>query len=180
MVGSRHDHDLKIILPSIIYILEHYPDISFELFGNITLPDCLKKFKDRIKLIPPIHNYSLFLEQLAKLDWDIGLCPLVSLNFNLMKSNTKWVEYTSCGIAVISSEGTVYDEVSANSCGLLVKTSNGWQDNIERLIAYPEERYNLVKNAQARLTNEYSPAQSEKQLLSFLQEIRNQWDLGYV
>ena len=33
---------------------------------------------------------------------DIGICPLAPIDFNLMKANTKWVEYSSAGVAVVA------------------------------------------------------------------------------
>ncbi len=155
-MGFDHAHDLEIILPVLVDFLNNHPTISFELFGSIPKPSALDQFGERITVIPPVRNYADFLTTFAELEWDIGVCPLADTAFNRVKANTKWVEYTSVGAAVIATKGMAYDECCADGCGELVVTQQEWADALESLCTDPELRYQRVNAAQARLMREYS------------------------
>jgi len=164
-MGFDHAHDLEMILPAVVHILRSQPQVTFELFGSIPKPPELAEFGDRVKVVPPVRVYAEFLQAFAELQWDIGLCPLVATPFNRVKANTKWVEYTSVGAAVVASRNMVYDDCCADDCGILAETLDDWIEALERLCASPQERFDLVRNAQARLQSEYSDASLRDQVL---------------
>ena len=120
----------------------------------------------------PIGDYEAFLEKLAKLEWDIGICPLTPIDFNLMKANTKWVEYTSVGTAVVASRGTVYDDCCADGCGILASTPAEWLVAFEKLINDPHERFRQVARAQSKLMREYSLDRLRAQVLDIFDRTR--------
>ncbi|MDC0535790.1 hypothetical protein OAO18_08290 [Francisellaceae bacterium] len=163
-MGYGHKEDLNLVLPTIIKVLENYKEIYFHLFGTIELPDKLKPFNERIITTPPIRDYKKFLYEFSKLNWDIGICPLVKSDFNLCKANTKWVEYSALGVAVIASKGTVYDNCCSDNCGILADTQNDWYGAFELLINRPDQRYKLVLNAQKKLENSYSVERLREQI----------------
>ena len=119
MASADHAHNLDMILPAIVDILKKHSNVIFELFGSIKKPQALEQFGRRIVIAPPISNYNEFLVEFSKRKWDIGLCPLVPIGFNKMKADTKWVEYTAAGVAVIASKGTAYDKCITDVCGIL-------------------------------------------------------------
>jgi len=168
-MGFDHAHDLEMILPAVVHILRSQPQVSFELFGSIPKPTELDEFGDRVKVIPPVRVYAEFLQAFANLHWDIGLCPLVATPFNRVKANTKWVEYTSVGAAVIASRDLVYDDCCADGCGLLADTPEAWIAALERLCSSEQARFDLVRNAQSRLQAEYSDARLREQVLDVFQ-----------
>ncbi len=65
-------------------------------------------------------------QRFAELEWDIGICPLAPTAFNVLKANTKWVEYTSVGAAVIASRDMIYDDCCSDGCGDLATTHEEW------------------------------------------------------
>lgn len=156
MASADHAHNLKPILPAIAAYLRRHTEVVFEFFGSIPRPPELEEFGDRVRQVEPINDYERFLQEFAKAEWDIGICPLAPIPFNLMKANTKWVEYTSVGAAVIASRGTVYDACCADGCGLLAQTPDEWLAALETLTANPAERYAQVARAQKRLTDDFS------------------------
>ena len=168
-MGFDHAHDFAIVVPALIEFLRRNPTIHFELFGSIPKPPELDEFGDRVSVVPPVRNYEGFLKTLADLSWDIGICPLVQNEFNLMKANTKWVEYTSVGAAVIASRGTVYDECCADGCGVLASTHEEWVEALQRLAHSPVERFEQVLRAQAKLEEQYSVERLRRQLFRSLQ-----------
>jgi glycosyltransferase involved in cell wall biosynthesis len=172
MASADHLPNLEMVLPAIVDLLAAHPEISFELFGSIPVPGELSRFGDRIRHIAPIADYEAFLAALGDRNWDIGICPLVTTEFNLSKSNNKWVEYTSLGIAVVASGGTVYDDCCAGGCGLLPQDLDDWVLALERLLSNGTERVAMVERAQRKLETEYGPAQHRQQILDIVRTAR--------
>jgi glycosyltransferase involved in cell wall biosynthesis len=172
-MGFDHEHDLNTMIEAVEQVMVKNNDLIFEMFGSIPKPKILEKFGSRVVMIEPIRNYKLFLETFAELGWDIGICPLAVANFNLLKANTKWVEYTSIGAAVVASKGTVYDSCTADDCGLVVESVNDWAEQLNRLVNDPSARFNLVKNAQSKLETSFSPKQLTEQVLNVFDAAKN-------
>lgn len=156
MASADHAHNLKLILPALCCILDKYEQVRFELFGSIQLPEELIRFGSRISVAPPIADYNNFLREFAARNWDVGLCPLVPIPFNKMKAETKWVEYSSCGLAVIASKETAYDECCDNACGILAESEKDWFDAMDKLIVDVQFKSKIVRNAQTKISEKYS------------------------
>ncbi|MBC2651536.1 glycosyltransferase family protein [Novosphingobium aerophilum] len=173
MASADHAHNLTMIMPAIVSLLDRNPEVVFELFGSIPCPPELERFGKRISTAPPIANYEHFLQEFARLEWDIGICPLTPIPFNLMKANTKWVEYTSAGAAVVASRGGVYDECCADGAGRLAGTTEEWLEALELLVRDEGARLAQVKHAQQKLEESYSLSQLREQVLAILGDCRN-------
>jgi hypothetical protein len=172
MASADHAHNLAMILPAITALLDRHPQVSFEFFGSIPIPAELERFGDRITTAPPITNYARFLEEFASRQWDVGICPLVPIPFNLMKADTKWVEYSSVGTAVVASRGTVYDACCADGCGLLADTADEWLEALELLVTDDQARVEQVQRAQRKLQTEYNIAILRQQVLGMFSTCR--------
>jgi len=172
MASRDHEHNLKIVIHPIIMLMRKYPNIQFEFFGSIQAPPEFLEFGGRIHHAPPITNYESFLQNFAEYKWDIGICPLTTIHFNLMKANTKWVEYTSVGAAVIASKGTVYDECCADGCGILADSEEELFNAFELLILNPEARYEQVIRAQEKLQREYSLDRLRDQVIDIFDQAK--------
>jgi len=164
-MGYDKAYDLEMILAPLVGFLRRNTEIEFQLFGSFTKPEPLEEFGDRITLLPPVPNYDDFLNELARLNWDIGICPLAPTAFNMLKANNKWIEYTSVGTAVIASRGTVYDACCADGCGILVTTADEWVAALEELTQDPAARFAQVRRAQKKLAEEYSTERLRAQVL---------------
>jgi glycosyltransferase involved in cell wall biosynthesis len=160
-------------LPAIEKVLRRYPNVEFELFGTIPKPESLNAFGQRVRQIPPVADYARYLETLAELEWDIGICPLAPTPFNAVKANTKWVEYTEVGTAVIASKGTIYDDCCRDDCGLLAHGEEEWVQALENLIQDGARKAALVRNAQRRLQHEYSVSRLRQQVLGMFDLARD-------
>ena len=156
MASADHAHNLTQVIGALVRILRKHTSISFEFFGTISIPEELSEFGERIGHAPKIDNYTEFLQRFSEYRWDIGICPLNPIHFNMMKANTKWVEYTSVGAAVVASKGTVYDDCCSKGCGLLAETEDEWFDALDLLIRDSDARYQQLVLAQEKLVNEYS------------------------
>jgi hypothetical protein len=165
-MGFDHAYDLDMALPEILQFLRERRDIQFELFGSIPKPSELEEFGDRITVIPPVRPYESFLDHFATLEWDIGICPLANTGFNAVKANTKWVEYSSVGAAVIATSGMAYDDCCSDDCGILIDGAIGWREALHALCDDPHRRYRMVVNAQEKIQREYSIVQLRRQVLA--------------
>lgn len=179
-MGFDHAHDFEIVVPAIIRYLDRYPEATFSLFGSIPKPAAFDRFGDRFVLVPPVRDYAEFMTYFASLNWDIGICPLAPTPFNDVKANTKWVEYTSVGAAVIASRDTVYNACSADGCGILAETEQEWFEALEALTQDPRARFEQVRRAQERLLHSYSVPQLRRQVLDIFREATKLHSAGPV
>jgi glycosyltransferase involved in cell wall biosynthesis len=170
MASADHAHNLEMVLPAIEQLLERNPDVQLELFGSVPIPSSLDRFRDRIATVPPVDSYEQFLETFVARGWNVGICPLNPIEFNLMKANTKWVEYTAVGAAVVASKGTVYDQCCADGCGILANTIDEWLESLELLVRNDRERLSIVDRAQRKLESEYSTSRLRQQVLDLIAE----------
>lgn len=164
-LGS-HDYDFTFALPAVIKILDARPDVCFEIFGSVRVAEELKRFGDRIRHIEPIPDYGSFLQKLASLRWTIGICPLAKTPFNEVKANTKWVEYSACGFAVVASRGLVYDECCADACGILADGDEEWFAAFDKLLGDKDFHRTQVERAQRRVREDFSRDRLRGQIFS--------------
>ena len=177
-MGIGHEADFSIALPAIVRVLRLHPEVVFEIFGTIPVPSQLLEFGNRIIKLPKVENYEDFLQTLMESKWDIGICPLLKIPFNFLKANTKWVEYTSVGTAVIASKGTVYDECCSDGCGILADSEEQWFNGFENLIQNPKKRYEQVIRAQEKLQREYSLDRLRDQAINIFDQAKQVKCLG--
>lgn len=168
MASADHLPNLEMILPAVIELLDRHRHLSFELFGSIPVPPELARFGGRVRSVEPIADYEQFLRALGDRHWDIGIAPLAPTDFNRTKSNNKWIEYTSLGIAVVASADMVYDECCADGCGMLASGLDDWRSALERLLTDDAARLAMVERAQRKLESRYGVAEHRRQILEML------------
>lgn len=168
MASADHAHNLDMVLPAIQKLLDRNPHVQFEFFGSIPIPESLARFGERIRTSGRIAEYEEFLQAFASREWDVGICPLVPIDFNLMKANTKWVEYTAAGATVVASRGTVYDESCADGCGILADSADEWFSALDLLVNDVDERLAIVGRAQVKLQKQYNITRLRNQVLEVI------------
>ena len=167
-MGYDHMHDLIMILPVIVAVLDRFTDVVFHLFGGMDLPEDLYRFGERVLSSPPIGDYESFQYVFETIGWDIGICPLADTPFNRAKTPIKWHDYTAAGIAVLASSGTIYDEICSDGCGLLAGSQAEWVEGITALIEQPDLRYEQVKQAQSKMRKTCAPPALARQVLDVI------------
>jgi glycosyltransferase involved in cell wall biosynthesis len=170
MASADHAHNLEPVLPAIEQLLDRNPSVQFELFGSIPVPQNLARFGGRVVTTEAIAQYDAFLDAFASREWDVGICPLAPIDFNLAKADTKWVEYTAAGVAVVASRGTVYDACCADGCGILATTPEEWALALDLLVNNGDERLATVERAQAKLESRYTITRLRNQVLDVIAE----------
>lgn len=173
MASEDHYHNLVHVIDPLVRLLRKHTNLTFEFFGTISMPPEFVEFGDRVQFVPKVSDYENFLLSFSERNWDIGICPLKRIDFNLFKADTKWVEYTSVGAAVVASKDTVYNESCSDGCGVLASSNDEWFEALDILVCDPNARFLQVARAQAKLRNLYSIELLRDQVLDvFLQAHR--------
>ncbi len=158
--GSKtHLPDLPLIIDPLKKILREFPQTKFVLGGwdgHYTNVQGRKLYlweaipESRIITLPWVQEREAYPKMLAQ--FDIGLAPLVDTPFNRCKSNIKYLEYVTCGAAVIASAVEPYAQTIKNGdTGLLVtndkaRLKSAWYEAIKSLIVNKTLRQTLADN----------------------------------
>lgn len=170
MGTAGHSADLAMVMPAICEVMDKVPSLQFEVFGTIRMPAELERFESRVRHIAPVANYSEFLPFLRSLGWWVGLAPLENNAFNRCKADTKWVEYSLAGMAVIASDLPVYHRACADGAGILAASNLDWRRAISQLVERPQERSRLIEAAQKKLRVNYAREKLSEQVAMVFNE----------
>ncbi|WP_230534256.1 glycosyltransferase family protein [Microvirga roseola] len=173
MGTGGHSRDLALILPVLERLLEEVPDLRFEVFGTIQLPGGLTRFGKRVSHHAPVSDYARFVSKLCELGWWVGLAPLEDNAFNRCKADTKWVEYSYAGIAVVASDLPVYHRACNERAGVLASDLESWYRALNALLCSLDLRQGLVDRARQKLTTRYTHTALEKQVIDVLSAARD-------
>jgi glycosyltransferase involved in cell wall biosynthesis len=153
MGTASHQHDLAMVVPALAALLETQ-DVRFETFGTVAMPRELERFGSQVNSVPPVADYSRFLQALRELKWDVGLAPLREIPFNSFRTYTKWLEYTMAGVPVLASDCEVYRSVIDSDAGSLVDDER-WGEALEEMIRSAALREVCVRQAQHRVRRDF-------------------------
>jgi glycosyltransferase involved in cell wall biosynthesis len=171
MGTAGHSADLLMVMPAICEVMDLIPSLQFEVFGTIKMPVELERFGNRARHIPPVPDYTQFLPFLRSLGWWIGLAPLEDNSFNRCKADTKWVEYSLAGMAVVASDLPVYHRACADGAGILASSHVQWSDALQQLIYRPNVRQRMVQASQAKLRQAYTHEKLRGQVLRLFDRV---------
>jgi len=141
-----HLEDLEWIAPTIIKTCNAYPNVRFSYMGNKA---GFKYFRDipgaqKIYTSPgSLHDYYDFLETI-----DVGIAPLLNTEYNRCRSDIKFVEYASRGVAPVLSALPPYQKHALDGVNaFLFADENELFNVLVRLIKNPDLRLKVAKNA---------------------------------
>lgn len=169
MGTAGHGNDLADLAEQIGAVLDARPEMRFETFGTIRPPESLARFGARVASHGRAPDYESFSRQLRELGWFAGLAPLRDTPFNRCKADTKFVEYAQAGIPAIVSHPTVYARPLTAAAALGPMENGGWGAAVLRLADDEEAGRAVVTRAQRLLSEVYSIAALELQVLRVMQ-----------
>ena len=148
--GQQHVRDLKILNKVIPSILDKYKNVRFIIWGGA--PEIIPEGPRVIKYstFAPVLDYP---RELAKLNYDIGLAPLVDNYLNRSKSCLRWLEYSALGIPTVASPIEPFNRVSPI---FTCQQSDEWITTLSHLIESPEVRETVGMAAQEKVKRDYN------------------------
>ena len=177
MGSAGHSQDLAQVMPTIVKLMHDIPSLRFETFGTIAQPPEMAPLIDRYSHHAGEPNYASFLRRLRDLGWWVGIAPLVDNTFNRCKADTKWVEYSLAGMAVVASDLPVYHRACADGSGLLATTPDDWYKSLAVLVRSGEMRRTLLQSARSKLAAHYTHAALQQQVRSVIELAQAQYGL---
>ncbi len=141
-----HDQDFELILPAITKLMESYANVRLCLAGEITLPEKLKQYEERV-VINKLVNWEKLPELIASVD--INIAPLVDTLFNRAKSENKWVEAALVRVPTVASDtGAFARMIQDGKTGILCEnTESAWFVGMESLVKDINYRKQIAQNA---------------------------------
>jgi glycosyltransferase involved in cell wall biosynthesis/MoaA/NifB/PqqE/SkfB family radical SAM enzyme len=143
--------------------------------GTITHDTDLALLEDVLDRIASSYgtSFEAYARNLQEIPIDIMLAPLEDNPFNRCKSNIKWLEYSSCGIAGIYSDLPPYNNcIEHCTTGFLAGSdTQQWFDAIDLLIKNPELRRTIAMNARQKIITEHTVKMWAQRWFQVYQEI---------
>lgn len=136
----------QMLIAPLRRVLDAHPNAQLTIWGA---RHAALASHPQVRSLPLIRDYDTFFARFAAEQFDIGLAPLPDDEFHRGKSNNKFREYASCGIAGVYSDMSVYNtSVQHEITGLLVTNDDAsWAGAIERLIVDASLRQRLGSQA---------------------------------
>ena len=135
-------NDWRPIIEQINQVAERKPELEWEVVWDKEFFDALKFKNKKFHTVLPYEDY---LEVMGSCD--VAILPLLENFENNCKSDVKYLEATSRGVAVIASETLYKLTVKNNVTGLLVGEHSFWHDSILRMIETPNLAKKIASNA---------------------------------
>ncbi|WP_429038380.1 glycosyltransferase [Aeromonas veronii] len=147
-----HVADLAIITNAMKMIEKEFGNkVELEIIGGFQNTKPL--FGKRIAL-PKNNDYPNFVNWLhQRVNWDIGIIPLVDDKFNKSKSHLKFLEYSALKLPIVVSNVETYSNICKHGENALVVDNdvNAWYVEIKRLIVDAALRNKLSENSYSKL-----------------------------
>ena len=183
--GLSHNDDLDMVLPAIKTIMEKYPEVRFQLLGQMDVAKAKKVFgkweqsiRSRILLMNATKTQPEYPKYLSEQPWSIGICPLIDSPFNESKSSIKWLEYSSYKIPVITSRVYPYykdvlglETIEHGETGLLCDTVEDWVTNLSKLIEDETLRKKLGENAYNHIVKNWQYKDNRNKILEVTKKL---------
>lgn len=179
--GRTHVKDLLLVAPAIKEVLAKHPNVWFYMINS-----ALKYYAKHVNepfVFEGVRNvfYSdssaqinLYPRFMAKFKFDIGIAPLEFCNFNLAKSNLRWLEYSALKIPTVATDvGHFSETVKDGQDGILVPDNDltRWVEALEGLIEDDGRRRQLGNAAYKRVKKDFNLRKTSAMYLRHLKEI---------
>ena len=142
-----HFADLYHVAPHLQQWLDAHQDAHLAIMTNELAQEFFQLDPSRFQFKPfgPIESYLDFLGSI-----DVGIAPLLPTQYNKGRSDVKFLEYASCGVAGIYQNLEPYRQ-SVKDCetGLLFSTPEELIERLDQLFEDRELRMKLRKQAYA-------------------------------
>jgi len=120
----------------------------------------------------PEHQWKQYYKDIADLNLDIMVSPLIAGRFNEAKSELKFLESSLYGVPMVSSNvGGVCDAIVHGQNGYLVEDIDGFVKYTSKLIESVTERERIGRNARKTVEEKYNIYKSAEKLDAVLKSV---------
>lgn len=163
-----HNDDFQMILPTLLCLMEQYPNLELHITGELSLPAELLPYEGRI-VHHPFCDWKGLPELIRQVD--INLAPLTNTTFNRAKSENKWMEAALVKVPTVASDiGAFHEMVENGVTGILCQNSSQWEAALCALIEQPQYRELIGQAAFDYCSHACVTVNTGQELLGFLQE----------
>lgn len=145
--GSSHARDIHTATPAVRRFMKRFPQWDLYISGV----DYRRQFRcppERSFYTDWIHVTDEPRLYYRAIDFDIGICPLLSTQFSRSKSAIKALEYMSRGIPVVASDVEPYRRfIDHGVNGFLAKTDHEWLKYLSLLASDEDLRLKMGEAA---------------------------------
>lgn len=164
-----HNRDFLEAADAILWALENYPQLRFEVVGYLDLDERFDRYKERISFIP-LQPWQKLPEILREID--INLAPLEKNNrFTESKSCIKYLEAGLLKVPTIASSRKDFARVIDNgNNGFLVDSPEEWKKALEKLVESKSLREKIGQMAYENVKTQFTTVAHSKEME---QKLRN-------
>lgn len=165
-----HNDDFNLVLPSVTKVMELRPNVQLHVIGELTLPEELQPFADRV-IASPFMPWRRLPKLISEMD--INLAPLTDSVFNRAKSENKWMEAALVKVPTVASNiGALSDSIENWVTGVLCDgTNESWTNALIKLIDNRALRNEIGEKAYSECIDKKTTIGSGASLSSFLAEL---------
>ena len=139
-----HNADFEMIKPALLRLMKENNRVKLLLMGEVTLPEELAPFADRI-VQKPFGDWETLPEIIAGVD--VTLAPLETSVFNAAKSENKWTEAALVKVPTVASRtGAFLEMVRDGETGYLAGDEE-WYEVLSRVVGDEAGRRQAGENA---------------------------------
>jgi glycosyltransferase involved in cell wall biosynthesis len=172
--GGTHYIDLQVVIPVIKDLMQKYKNLVFQAGGWINCPLLADLPAAQLRLIPWEHDMQEYYKSLKRVD--IGIAPLADTEFNMAKSNLRYLEFSACGVPVVASDVYPYaNSIKHGTSGLIVKASGAtykhWYRALETMINDAGLRQKLAQCAQQYVNAKFNQKDVAEKWVKFYERV---------
>jgi len=149
MASGSHVIDAPLIREPLRRLMKRHPNLHLHFIGWIGFEHLqMDEFKDRVTVQPWIEC-SVLPDVMA--NFDIGIAPLISNQFNDCKSGLKAMQYWALGLPVVASKVPAYNGlIDHGQDGYYADSEEEWESCLEHLITDEVDRRNMGEMGRAK------------------------------
>jgi tetratricopeptide (TPR) repeat protein len=164
-----HFADWLYVAPVLERCLRAHPDVHLAVMTNEYARPFFRLPPERYHFTP-FGSLAAYLKFLPSLD--VGLAPLLPSDYNRCRSDVKYLEYASHGVAGVYADLEPYrGSVRPGDTGLLYRTPEELTQQLDRLMADRALRHGIRQRAHAQAATERRLADHIGQRLDFYQRL---------